>query len=124
MILSGDMSRWTAPSSCAAASPEASRRSSPASSSGVGFSVPSAAFAGIDGISPAIEYGAKVTGVTVHFVDEGVDTGAIILQRAIEDGDITDRAELHGRLRPLEHALLPEAVRKFAAGAVSIDPAW
>ena len=81
------------------------------------------AFAGIDGIAPALEYGAKVTGVTVHFVDEGVDTGAIIFQKAIEIGDITERAELHDRLRPLEHELLPEAVRKIAAGAVSIDPA-
>ena len=80
------------------------------------------AFAGIDGIAPAIEYGAKVTGVTVHFVDEGVDTGAIILQRAIEVGDATTREQLHDRLRPLEHDLLPEAVRKFAAGAVSLDP--
>jgi phosphoribosylglycinamide formyltransferase-1 len=81
------------------------------------------AFAGIDGIAPALEYGAKVTGVTVHFVDEGVDTGPIIFQRAIEIGDVTDRDELHKRLQPLEHELLPEAVRRIAAGAVSIDPA-
>jgi phosphoribosylglycinamide formyltransferase-1 len=80
------------------------------------------AFAGIDGITPALAYGAKVTGVTVHFVDEGVDTGPIIFQRAIEIGDITERDELHKRLQPLEHALLPEAVRKIAAGAVSLDP--
>ncbi|HEX2044392.1 MAG TPA: formyltransferase family protein, partial [Gaiellaceae bacterium] len=67
-------------------------------------------------------YGAKVTGVTVHFVDEGVDTGPIILQRAVEVGDAHDRDALHDRLRPLEHELLPEAVRLIAAGRVSFDP--
>jgi phosphoribosylglycinamide formyltransferase-1 len=81
------------------------------------------AFPGIGVIAKAIEYGAKVTGVTVHFVDDGVDTGAIIFQRSIEIGDTTDPEELHDRLRPLEHELLPEAVRRFAAGAISLDPA-
>ncbi len=81
------------------------------------------AFPGLDGIGPAIEYGAKVTGVTVHFVDEGVDTGPIILQRALEVGDAADRDALHDKLRPLEHELLPEAVRLIAAGRVAFDPA-
>ena len=64
----------------------------------------------------------KVTGVTVHLVDEGIDTGAIVLQAAVEVGDARDREALHDRLRPLEHALLPEAVRLFARGAVRRDP--
>jgi phosphoribosylglycinamide formyltransferase-1 len=81
------------------------------------------AFPGMASIAEAFDYGAKVTGVTVHFVDEGVDTGAIILQRALEIGDAADADELHDRLRPLEHALLPEAVRLIAAGAVTFDPA-
>ena len=81
------------------------------------------AFPGVGAIAQALDYGAKVTGVTVHFVDEGVDTGAVILQQAIEIGDVTDPELLHDRLRPLEHALLPEAVRRIAAGSVSIDPA-
>jgi phosphoribosylglycinamide formyltransferase-1 len=81
------------------------------------------AFPGIDAIGQALAYGAKVTGVTVHFVDEGVDTGAIIFQRSLEIGDVTDPDELHDRLRPLEHELLPEAVRRIAAGAVGVDPA-
>ena len=80
------------------------------------------AFPGLDAIGQTIAYGAKVTGVTVHFVDDGVDTGPIILQRAIEVGDAADTEALHERLRPLEHELLPEAVRRFAAGAVTIDP--
>jgi phosphoribosylglycinamide formyltransferase-1 len=58
------------------------------------------AFPGMASIAEAFDYGAKVTGVTVHFVDEGVDTGAIILQRALEVGDAADADELHDRLRP------------------------
>ena len=82
------------------------------------------AFPGLAAIAQALDYGAKVTGVTVHFVDEGVDTGPIILQRALEIGDDVDDADaLHDQLRPLEHALLPEAVRQFAAGRVAFDPA-
>jgi phosphoribosylglycinamide formyltransferase 1 len=81
------------------------------------------AFPGIGAIEQALAYGVKVTGVTVHFVDEGVDTGPIIFQRAVEVGDAVDAEALHDRLRPLEHELLPEAVRRIAAGAISLDPA-
>jgi phosphoribosylglycinamide formyltransferase 1 len=81
------------------------------------------AFPGLRAIEQAIDYGAKVTGVTVHFVDEGVDTGPVILQRAIDVGAATDPDDLHARLRPLEHELLPEAVRLIAAGRVSLDEA-
>ena len=81
------------------------------------------AFPGVRPIADALAYGAKVTGVTVHFVDEGVDTGAIIFQRALEIGDARDADELHARLQPLEHALLPDAVRAIAAGRVRVDPA-
>ena len=81
------------------------------------------AFPGIGVIAQAVAYGAKVTGVTVHFVDEGVDTGAIIFQRAVEIGDTLDPDALHDRLRPVEHELLVEAVRRIAAGRVRFDPA-
>ena len=81
------------------------------------------AFPGLRAIEQAVSYGAKVTGVTVHFVDEGVDSGPIILQRALEVGDTTDPEELHDRLRPLEHELLPAAVRLIAEGRVTFDPA-
>ena len=81
------------------------------------------AFTGIGAVEQALAYGVKLAGVTVHFVDEGVDTGAIILQRAIEIGDALDPETLHDRLRPLEHELLCEAVRRFAAGKVRLDPA-
>ena len=81
------------------------------------------AFPGLRAIEQALDYGAKVTGVTVHLVDEGVDTGSIIAQRALEVGETTSPAELHARLRPLEHALLPAAVRALLAGRVTRDPA-
>ena len=81
------------------------------------------AFPGIGAIAQAIDYGVKVFGVTVHFVDEGVDTGPIILQAAIDLPEATDPEAVHVALRPLEHRLLPEAVRLFAAGALRRDPA-
>jgi phosphoribosylglycinamide formyltransferase-1 len=82
------------------------------------------AFPGIAAIPQAVEYGVKVFGVTVHFVDEGVDTGPIILQSAIElPAGATDPEAVHDALRPLEHRLLPEAVRLFARGALRRDPA-
>jgi phosphoribosylglycinamide formyltransferase 1 len=81
------------------------------------------AFAGIAAVQQALDYGVKVFGVTVHFVDEGVDTGAIILQRAIDLPSATEADAVLAALRPLEHALLPEAVRLIAAGRVHRDPA-
>jgi phosphoribosylglycinamide formyltransferase-1 len=81
------------------------------------------AFPGIGAVKQALEYGVKVFGVTVHFVDGGVDTGPVILQRAIELPEARDPEEVTARLHPIEHALLPEAVRLIARGAVSFDPA-
>jgi phosphoribosylglycinamide formyltransferase-1 len=81
------------------------------------------AFPGIRSIRQALAYGVKVFGVTIHFVDEGVDSGAIILQRALELPDATDEEAVHRALQPLEHALLTEAVQLIARGAVSFDPA-
>lgn len=81
------------------------------------------AFPGIHAVEQAVCYGVKVFGVTVHFVDGGVDTGPVILQRALELPDADDAAEVLELLRPIEHELLPEAVRLIARGAVSFDPA-
>jgi phosphoribosylglycinamide formyltransferase-1 len=79
------------------------------------------AFPGIGAIEQALAHGVKVFGVTVHFVDEGVDTGPIILQRAIELPDAEDPAEVREALRPIEHELLPEAIRLIARGAIWFD---
>jgi phosphoribosylglycinamide formyltransferase-1 len=80
------------------------------------------AFPGIAAVQQALDYGVKLFGVTVHFVDEGVDTGAIILQGALDVPGATDASDVLAALRPLEHALLPEAIRLFAAGRIHRDP--
>jgi phosphoribosylglycinamide formyltransferase-1 len=81
------------------------------------------AFPGIRSVEQAIDYGVKVFGVTVHFVDEGVDSGSIIAQAAADLPDATDADEVRAALRPLEHRLLCAAVRAIASGAVRRDPA-
>jgi phosphoribosylglycinamide formyltransferase 1 len=80
------------------------------------------AFPGLAAVQQALDYGVKLFGVTVHFVDEGVDTGAIILQRAIELPHATSAPAILDALRPLEHTLLPDAVRLIAAGKLHRDP--
>jgi phosphoribosylglycinamide formyltransferase 1 len=80
------------------------------------------AFPGLDAVGRAIEADAKETGVTVHFLDEGVDTGPVIAQErvAIEPGDTVET--LHQRLHAVEHRLLPEAVSLYLAGAIVSPP--
>jgi phosphoribosylglycinamide formyltransferase-1 len=80
------------------------------------------AFPGIRAVEQALDYGVKVFGVTVHFVDEGVDSGPIILQQAIELPEATEAAEVRDALRPIEHHLLTAAVRLIARGTVRPDP--
>ena len=78
-------------------------------------------FPGLDAVQQALEHGAKVTGVTVHFVDEGVDSGPIILQAPVEVPDSRDWDELEAEIHRNEHRLLPEAIRLIAAGRVRFD---
>jgi phosphoribosylglycinamide formyltransferase-1 len=80
------------------------------------------AFPGASPIEDALVYGARVTGVTVHFVDEGTDTGPIILQEAIEIKYNDTIESLGGRIHEVEHRLLPQAIALIAAGRVSFDP--
>jgi phosphoribosylglycinamide formyltransferase 1 len=80
------------------------------------------AFPGLRAVEQALDYGVKVFGVTVHFVDQGIDTGPVILQRAVEVLDARSADDVLERLHPIEHELLPEAVRLIARGAVRIDP--
>jgi len=80
------------------------------------------AFPGLEAIEQALRYGVKVFGVTVHFVDAGMDSGPVISQRAVELQNARDPGEVLKALRPIEHALLPEAVRLFARGALRPDP--
>ena len=82
------------------------------------------AFRGVRAIEQALDYGVRVMGVTVHFVDEGVDSGPIILQEAFDPVPYArDIEAVERRVHEIEHRLLPEAVRLIAAGRVSIDPA-
>ncbi|HEX5820267.1 MAG TPA: phosphoribosylglycinamide formyltransferase [Solirubrobacterales bacterium] len=79
------------------------------------------AFPGIDAVQQAIDHGSKITGVTVHFVDEGVDSGPIILQRPVPVAPGRDWDETERAIHATEHALLPETIRMLAAGRVRID---
>jgi phosphoribosylglycinamide formyltransferase-1 len=79
-------------------------------------------FPGLDAVGQALAHGVKVTGVSVHFVDEGVDSGPIIVQRAVEVPETRDRDDLEERIHAVEHELLPEAIRLIAAGRVRLDP--
>lgn len=80
------------------------------------------AFPGIRAIEQALDYGVKIFGVTVHLVDHGIDTGQILAQRAIELPSARTAAEVHMFLRPIEHALLCDVVRRYARGTVRPDP--
>ncbi|WP_327681127.1 phosphoribosylglycinamide formyltransferase [Streptomyces sp. NBC_00467] len=81
-------------------------------------------FPGAHGVRDALAYGAKVTGCTVHFVDDGVDTGPIIAQGVVEvrDEDHTDGGTaLHERIKEVERALLVEVVGRLARNGYRIE---
>lgn len=80
------------------------------------------AFPGIDAVGQSLAYGVKVFGVTVHFADTGLDTGPVIMQRAVELPDAREPDDVWPRLHEIEHQILPEVVRLFARGAVRIAP--
>jgi phosphoribosylglycinamide formyltransferase-1 len=74
------------------------------------------AFKGTQGIKDAFDYGAKVTGVTVHFVDEGMDSGAVILQEPLKIKDSDTLESLEKKIHKIEHRLYPEAISLFVEG--------
>jgi phosphoribosylglycinamide formyltransferase 1 len=79
-------------------------------------------FPGLDAIGQALAAGVETTGVTVHFVDEGVDTGPVIAQREVPVPAGVGREELEAAVHAVEHQLYPEAIRMIAEGRVRIDP--
>ena len=79
------------------------------------------AFPGIHAVQQAIDHGSKITGVTVHFVDEEVDSGPIIMQRPVPIAPSRDWDQTEKVIHATEHALLPETIRLIAAGRVRID---
>jgi phosphoribosylglycinamide formyltransferase-1 len=78
-------------------------------------------FPGLDAIGQALEAGVETTGVSIHFVDEGVDTGPVLLQREVAVPADGDRSRLEEAIHATEHELYPEAIRMIAAGRVRID---
>jgi phosphoribosylglycinamide formyltransferase-1 len=79
-------------------------------------------FPGLDAVGQALAHGVGMTGVTIHFVDEGVDSGPILMQRAVPIPPDRDRDRLEAAIHATEHALLPAAIRLIAEGRVRIDP--
>lgn len=78
-------------------------------------------FPGTSGVADALAYGVKVTGVTVHFVDEGLDSGPIILQEAVPVLPGDDVESLHQRIHEVEYRLYPEAIRLFCEGRLRVE---
>jgi phosphoribosylglycinamide formyltransferase-1 len=76
-------------------------------------------FPGTHAVEDALAHGVKVTGATVHFVDQGIDTGPIVLQEAVAVREGDSPASLHERIQAVEHRLLPQAVRLFLDGKLS-----
>lgn len=78
-------------------------------------------FPGAHGVRDALAYGVRVTGCTVHLVDEGVDTGPIVAQRAIDVGPDDDEASLHERIKSAERELLVDIVTRLCAEGCTVD---
>ncbi|MCR8636428.1 phosphoribosylglycinamide formyltransferase [Paenibacillus radicis (ex Xue et al. 2023)] len=78
-------------------------------------------FPGLDAIKQALDYGVKVTGVTVHYVDGGMDTGPIIAQRSVEITPQDTEESLAARIHEIEHVLLPQVIERIARGQVQLQ---
>lgn len=78
-------------------------------------------FPGLHGQKQAVEYGVKISGCTVHFVDEGMDTGPVIIQAAVPVYHDDTEETLSERILKLEHKIYPEAIRLFSEGKLEVD---
>jgi phosphoribosylglycinamide formyltransferase-1 len=78
------------------------------------------AFPGLHAWKQALDYGVKVAGCTVHFVDAGTDTGPIIVQKSVPVLDDDTTESLHARIQVQEHIAYPEALRRIASGAIAL----
>jgi phosphoribosylglycinamide formyltransferase 1 len=79
------------------------------------------AFPGMRGVADALAYGVRVTGVTVFLVDEGMDTGPVVLQEAIEVREDDDWDSLEARVHEVEHRLLPAATAALVEGRIRVE---
>lgn len=78
-------------------------------------------FPGLHGQKQAVDYGVRISGCTVHFVDEGVDTGPIIIQAAVPVHPDDTEESLSERILKLEHKIFPEAIRLYAEGRLKVE---
>lgn len=78
-------------------------------------------FPGLHGQRDALQYGVKISGCTVHFIDEGMDTGPIILQAAVPVLDDDTEDSLSARILEQEHRLYPEAIQLYAEGRLQVE---
>ena len=78
-------------------------------------------FSGLHGQKQAIDYGVKISGCTVHFVDEGMDTGPVIIQAAVPVSQDDTEETLSKKILRLEHKIYPEAIRLFSEGKIEVD---
>ncbi len=78
-------------------------------------------FPGLHGQKQAVDYGARISGCTVHFVDEGMDTGPVIIQAAVPVSPLDTEESLSERILKLEHKIYPEAIRLYSEGRLSIE---
>lgn len=79
------------------------------------------AFPGANAVADALEYGVKIAGVTVHFVDEDMDTGPIIAQISVPVYHTDNEESLHKRIQTEEHNLFPEVIRWYAEGKLRVE---
>ncbi|HTR45027.1 MAG TPA: phosphoribosylglycinamide formyltransferase [Thermodesulfovibrionales bacterium] len=78
-------------------------------------------FPGLHGQRQAVEYGVKISGCTVHFVDEGMDTGPVIIQAAVPVSSDDSEETLSERILRMEHRIFPEAIRLYAEGRLRVE---
>ncbi len=78
-------------------------------------------FPGLHGQKQAVDYGVKISGCTVHFVDEGMDTGPVIIQAAAPVSPDDTEDTLSARILKLEHKIFPDAIRLYAEGRLSVE---
>lgn len=78
-------------------------------------------FPGLHGQKQAADYGSRISGCTVHFVDEGMDTGPVIIQAAVPVSPEDTEDDLSARILKLEHKIFPEAIRLYAEGRLSVE---
>ena len=78
-------------------------------------------FPGLHGQKQAMDYGVRISGCTVHFVDEGMDTGPVIIQAAVPVSPDDTEETLSARILKLEHKIFPEAIRLYADGRLSVE---